>query len=70
MSNIDGKLPDILSDAVLKQSVPVPDDYVKVEGIDYSKPESRNMKAKDLIASMATMGFQASFIARKGMLDY
>lgn len=64
MSNIDGKLPDILSDAVLKQSVPVPDDYVKVEGIDYSKPESRNMKAKDLIASMATMGFQASSLGK------
>ncbi|CDO92591.1 unnamed protein product [Kluyveromyces dobzhanskii CBS 2104] len=60
MSNIDGKLPDILSDAVLKQSVPVPEDFVKVEGIDYSKPESRNMRAKDLTRAMATMGFQAS----------
>ncbi|QEU61690.1 Dys1 [Kluyveromyces lactis] len=64
MSNIDGKLPDILSDAVLKQSVPVPDNFVKVEGIDYSKPESRNMRSKDLIKSMATMGFQASSLGK------
>lgn len=60
MSNNNDKLPDILSDAVLKASVPVPDDFVEVKGIDYSKPESVNMRAKDLIKSMRTMGFQAS----------
>lgn len=64
MSNIDGKLPDILNDAVLKQSAPVPDDFIKVEGIDYSKPESRNMRAKDLTKAMSTMGFQASSLGK------
>ncbi len=60
MSHQNEKLPDILSDAVLKASVPVPEDFVEVKGIDYSKPESVNMRAKDLIKSMRTMGFQAS----------
>jgi len=60
MSHQNEKLPDILSDAVLKASAPVPDDFVEVKGIDYSKPESENMRARDLIKSMRTMGFQAS----------
>ncbi|ANZ74011.1 BA75_01642T0 [Komagataella pastoris] len=63
MANIEGKLPDILSESVLKSSVPVPEDFVEVKGIDYSKPESRNMKAKDLIKGMKTMGFQASSLS-------
>ncbi|AOA60377.1 Deoxyhypusine synthase [Komagataella phaffii CBS 7435] len=63
MANIEGKLPDILSESVLKSSVPVPEDFVEVKGIDYDKPESRNMKAKDLIKGMRTMGFQASSLS-------
>ncbi|CCF60579.1 hypothetical protein KAFR_0K02250 [Kazachstania africana CBS 2517] len=64
MSNVNEKLPDILQDAVLKASVPVPDDFVKVEGIDYSKPEAVDMRASDLVNSMKTMGFQASSLGQ------
>ncbi|WLF79823.1 Deoxyhypusine synthase [Lodderomyces elongisporus] len=59
-----GKLPNLASDAVLKQSVPVPDDFVEVSGIDYSKDSAYNMTAKDLISSMSRMGFQASSLAQ------
>ncbi|CCH45219.1 Deoxyhypusine synthase [Wickerhamomyces ciferrii] len=60
MSNQNEKLPGLLSDAVLKASEPVPEDFVEVKGIDYSKEESVNMRARDLIKSMRNMGFQAS----------
>ncbi|KAH3668744.1 hypothetical protein OGAPHI_002499 [Ogataea philodendri] len=56
--------PDLATDAVLKQSVPVPEHFEKVRGVDYSKPESRNARASDLIASMKTMGFQGSSLAK------
>lgn len=62
MSDINEKLPELLQDAVLKASVPIPDDFVKVQGIDYSKPEATNMRATDLIEAMKTMGFQASSV--------
>ncbi|AQZ11162.1 DYS1 (YHR068W) [Zygosaccharomyces parabailii] len=60
MSKANEKLPDLLAEAVLKESVPVPDDFVKVQGIDYSKPEATDMRASDLVNAMKTMGFQAS----------
>ncbi|KAH3673469.1 hypothetical protein WICPIJ_009758 [Wickerhamomyces pijperi] len=63
MSKENEKLPEILSDAVLKASAPVPDSFVEVKGIDYSKPEAINMRATDLVASMRNMGFQASSVA-------
>ncbi|GMG19527.1 unnamed protein product [Ambrosiozyma monospora] len=59
-----GELPNLASDAVLKQSVPVPDYFEEVKGVDYSKPESRNARAKDIVASMRTMGFQASSVSK------
>ena len=62
MSDINEKLPELLQDAVLKASVPIPDDFVKVQGIDYSNPEATNMRATDLIEAMKTMGFQASSV--------
>lgn len=58
------KLPGLASDAVLKQSIPVPDNFVEVKGIDYSKDSAYNMKAVDLIESMKTMGFQASSVSQ------
>lgn len=64
MSKANEKLPDLLADAVLKESVPVPEDFVKIQGIDYSKPESKDMKASDLIDAMKTMGFQASSLGQ------
>ncbi|CCD23861.1 deoxyhypusine synthase NDAI_0C02010 [Naumovozyma dairenensis CBS 421] len=64
MSNINDKLPEILQDAVLKESVPVPDDFVKVEGIDYSKENATDMRASDLVEAMKRMGFQASSLGK------
>ncbi|GAV53324.1 hypothetical protein ZYGR_0AI06080 [Zygosaccharomyces rouxii] len=60
MSKANEKLPDLLAEAVLKESAPVPQDLVEVDGIDYSKPEATDMRASDLINSMKKMGFQAS----------
>lgn len=62
MSAENEKLPEILADAVLKASVPVPDDFVEVKGIDYSSEAATNMRATDLVKSMRTMGFQASAV--------
>lgn len=64
MSNLNDKLPDLLNDAVLKASVPIPDDYIKIQGIDYSRPEATDMRASDLIESMKSMGFQASSLGQ------
>lgn len=63
MSDSD-KLPGLASDAVLKQSIPVPDSFVEIKGIDYSKDSAYNMKAVDLIESMKNMGFQASSVSQ------
>lgn len=57
------KLPPLAADAVLKQSVPIPDDFAKVSGVDYSKDSAYNSRATDLIDSMRTMGFQATSVA-------
>lgn len=57
------KLPTLAADAVLKQSIEIPADFVKVSGIDYSKDSAYNSRASDLIDSMRTMGFQASSVA-------
>lgn len=64
MSAANDKLPDILQDAVLKASVPVPDDFVQVKGIDYSAATATDMRASDLVNSMKTMGFQASSLGK------
>lgn len=57
------KLPPLAADAVLKQSIEVPADFVKVAGVDYSKDAAYNSTATDLIGSMRNMGFQASSVA-------
>lgn len=59
-----GKLPPLASDAVLKQSIPVPADFVEVKGIDYTKDSAYNMRAVDLVGSMKNMGFQASSVGQ------
>ncbi|CAR30630.1 deoxyhypusine synthase [Lachancea thermotolerans CBS 6340] len=64
MSALNEKLPDTLNDAVLKASVSISDDHVKVQGIDYSKSEAVDMRASDLVESMKTMGFQASALGQ------
>lgn len=55
-------IPGLASDAVLKKSIPVPEDFVEVKGIDYSKESAFNMSATDLVSSMKTMGFQGSSV--------
>lgn len=57
------KLPPLAADAVLKQSIEVPADFVKVSGVDYSQDAAYNSSATDLILSMKNMGFQASSVA-------
>lgn len=59
----ESKLPPLAADAVLKQSVAVPDSFVKVSGVDYSADSAYNARATDLIDSMRNMGFQASSVA-------
>ncbi|OWB58291.1 hypothetical protein B5S28_g4304 [[Candida] boidinii] len=61
---MSANIPGLATDAVLKESIPVPDNFEEVKGIDYSKPESRNSKAKFLVNSMKTMGFQASSVSK------
>lgn len=63
MSSHNDAIPDLAGDAVLMASAPVPEDAKVVKGIDYSKPESRNARASDIVAGMKTMGFQASAVA-------
>ncbi|CAI8508797.1 unnamed protein product [Pichia kudriavzevii] len=56
-------IPNLAGDAVLMKSDPVPEGSLPVFGIDYSKPESRNSTARDLIDGMRYMGIQASSVA-------
>lgn len=58
------KLPPLASDAVLKASEPVPDDFEQVHGIDYLKDSAYDMRASDLVESMRTMGFQGLSVAQ------
>ncbi|ODV60405.1 deoxyhypusine synthase family protein [Ascoidea rubescens DSM 1968] len=51
-------------DFLFKRSIPVPDDFVKVQGIDYFQPSAFNMNAKDLVKSMRTTGYQASSLGK------
>lgn len=62
MSDNTEKLPPLAQGAVFQQSAPVPDSFVEVTGIDYSKDNAYNMRAVDLVNSMKTMGFQASSV--------
>ena len=58
------QFPAVATDAVLKQSDPVPEDFEEVKGIDYSKDSAYNMTAVDLILLMKNMGFQASSVSK------
>lgn len=59
----EGQKPGLANEAVFVSSDPVPEDAVEVTGIDYSKAESRNSTAKNLIKGMRNMGFQASSLS-------
>ena len=62
--DLNEKLPDILQEAVLMKSVPVPKGAVIVKGIDYSDDKATDMRASDLVAAMKNMGFQATAVGR------
>ncbi|AAS50330.1 AAL036Wp [Eremothecium gossypii ATCC 10895] len=64
MSNNDETVLGHLADHVFKHSGPIPESFVEVKGIDYSKPDAIDMRASDLIKSMKTMGFQASSLGQ------
>lgn len=55
--------PAAAADAVLKRSDPVPDGLRQVQGIEFDHFRARDMTVRDLVAGMATMGFQASAVA-------
>ena len=55
--------PNVATDAVLKKSNPVPDGLRQVKGVDFDDFRERDMTVRDLVAGMATMGFQASAVA-------
>lgn len=57
-------LPNLATDAVLKPSDPVPDDFEKVHGINYSLDSAYDMRASDLVESMRTMGFQGLSVSQ------
>ncbi len=55
--------PSNVTDAVLKPSDPVPDGAQEVKGIEFDKFRDRNITVRELVAAMATMGFQASAVS-------
>ncbi|XBW35632.1 hypothetical protein QEN19_001206 [Hanseniaspora menglaensis] len=73
MSQQNDKIPDVLKDNILMESSDIstlkdeinnPDIGIEIKGIDYSKNESIDMKASDLVKAMKTMGFQASNLGK------
>lgn len=58
----DGSVPSVATDAVLKPSEPMPDGAKKVEGIDFSHYEGRDVTVPELVAGMSRMGFQATAV--------
>lgn len=55
--------PTAAADAVLKRSDPVPHGLRQVKGIEFDDFKERDMTVRDLVAGMATTGFQASAVA-------
>lgn len=52
------------TDAVLKQSDPVPEDSVPVSGLDFDKYAKKDITVADMVANMTNMGFQASSVGQ------
>ena len=61
---LNGVAPTGATDAVLKPSDPVPEDAVRVEGLDFTNFKDRNVTVAELVNSMSNMGFQASSIGQ------
>ena len=56
------KAPSGATDAVLKPSEPVPDGARQVQGIDFDNYADRSITIDELVAGMASMGFQATSV--------
>lgn len=56
----EGQPPTQAKDAVLVQSVEMPEGSQKVEELDFNKFKGRAITAEDLLEGMKHMGFQAS----------
>lgn len=56
--------PSGATDAVLKESDPVPQDAVPVVGLEFDKYRERDITAAEMVASMTNMGFQASSVGQ------
>ena len=52
------------SEAVLKKSVPVPEDVSEVNGIDFDRFQDGVITVDDIVQGMARTGFQATAVAR------
>lgn len=55
--------PTIATEAVLKPSDPVADGVLQVKGVEFDDFRERDMTVKEMVTSMASMGFQASAVA-------
>jgi hypothetical protein len=58
----DTTAPSGATDAVLKPSDPVPEGAREVQGIDFNKYAVHPITVEELVAGMATTGFQASAV--------
>ena len=56
------KAPSGATDAVLKPSEPIPDGATEVQGIDFDNYADRSITVDELVAGMASMGFQATSV--------
>ena len=54
------ELPQKSTEAVLKDSAPIPDNVPEVGGIDFDDYKDRDMTVTELLLGMENMGFQAS----------
>ena len=56
------KAPSGATDAVLRPSEPVADDAREVQGIDFDNYADHSITVDELVAGMASMGFQATSV--------
>jgi len=58
-----GTAPLSATDAVLVPSVTMPENAHKIRGVDFDHHREKDITVPELVANMATMGFQASAVA-------
>jgi deoxyhypusine synthase len=59
----DSAPPSSATQAVLVPSAPVAEDARQVRGVDFNQFAHRDITVPELVANMASMGFQASAVA-------